>query len=61
LADALMDAGCCNEIVLSHCRSAGPHVPGCWVVDSLLKKGPRRLPKQRSKTIRHPLSSRRHR
>jgi hypothetical protein len=33
LAGALADAGCDNEAVLSHCRSAGPHVRGCWVVD----------------------------
>ena len=33
LADALQDAGCANEEVLSHCRGAGPHVRGCWVVD----------------------------
>jgi hypothetical protein len=35
LADALMDAGCDNDDVLSHCRSDGPHVRGCWVVDLL--------------------------
>ena len=33
LADALMDAGCADEQVLGHCRSDGPHVRGCWVVD----------------------------
>ncbi len=33
LADALMDAGCDSEEILSHCRSGGPHVRGCWVVD----------------------------
>jgi len=38
LADALMDAGCDNEQVLSHCRSDGPHVCGCWVVDLVLGK-----------------------
>ena len=38
LADALMDAGCEDEAVLSHCRSEGPHVRGCWVVDLLLGK-----------------------
>lgn len=38
LADALMDAGCdCDEII-NHCRGAGPHVRGCWVVDLLLGK-----------------------
>jgi hypothetical protein len=38
LADALQDAGCGNESVLSHCRSGGPHARGCWVVDLLLGK-----------------------
>jgi hypothetical protein len=38
LADALMDAGCNNEGILNHCRSKGPHVRGCWVLDSLLSK-----------------------
>jgi hypothetical protein len=36
LGDALMDAGCENEGILSHCRGEGPHVRGCWVVDLLL-------------------------
>jgi hypothetical protein len=38
LADALMDAGCDNEDILAHCRSAGPHVRGCWVADLVLGK-----------------------
>jgi hypothetical protein len=38
LADALEDAGCANAEVLGHCRSAGPHVLGCWVVRLLLGK-----------------------
>ena len=33
LADALQDAGCDSADVLDHCREAGPHVRGCWVVD----------------------------
>ncbi len=33
LADALLDAGCDNEELLAHCRSAGPHVRGCWGLD----------------------------
>jgi hypothetical protein len=33
LADALMDAGCEDDSILAHCRSEGPHVRGCWVVD----------------------------
>ena len=39
LADALDDAGCADAEVLAHCRSPGPHVRGCWVVDGLLGKG----------------------
>jgi hypothetical protein len=38
LADALQDAGCDSEDILSHCRGVGPHVRGCWVVDLALGK-----------------------
>jgi hypothetical protein len=38
LADAVMDAGCEDEQIISHCRSEGPHVRGCWVVDLVLGK-----------------------
>jgi len=38
LADALEDAGCNNEDILTHCRQPGEHVRGCWVVDLLLAK-----------------------
>ena len=38
LADALQDAGCEDEQVLSHCREPGPHARGCWVVDCVLGK-----------------------
>lgn len=38
LADALQDASCQNEEILSHCRGPGPHVKGCWVLDVLLGK-----------------------
>ncbi|WP_162271540.1 hypothetical protein [Gemmata sp. SH-PL17] len=38
LADALQDAGCADENILSHCRGPGPHVRGCWVVDLVLEK-----------------------
>jgi len=38
LADALEDAGCDHADILTHCRSDGPHVRGCWVVDLLLGK-----------------------
>ena len=38
LADALQDVGCDNTDILDHCRSEGPHVRGCWVVDAILGK-----------------------
>ena len=39
LADALQDAGCDNDDILSHCRDTSPmHVRGCWVVDLVLDK-----------------------
>jgi hypothetical protein len=39
LADALEEAGCTDAEVLGHCREAGPHVRGCWVLDLLLDHG----------------------
>lgn len=38
LADALEEAGCGDADVLSHCRSDGLHIRGCWVVDLALGK-----------------------
>jgi hypothetical protein len=38
LADALEDAGCDNQEMLTHLRGPGPHVRGCWAVDLLLGK-----------------------
>lgn len=38
LADALQDAGCENDDILSHLRSDGPHVKGCWALDLVLGK-----------------------
>lgn len=37
LADALEDAGCDEEALMTHCR-VGSHYRGCWVVDMLLGK-----------------------
>jgi len=37
LADALEEAGCTNADILAHCRSPGPHLRGCWVVDLVLQ------------------------
>jgi hypothetical protein len=36
LADALMDAGCDNVVLLDHLRQAEPHTRGCWALDLLL-------------------------
>jgi hypothetical protein len=39
LADALQDAGCDNDLILTHCRDTTlAHVRGCWVVDLVLGK-----------------------
>jgi hypothetical protein len=38
LADALQDAGCDSQEMIGHCRGAGLHLRGCWVVDLLLGK-----------------------
>ena len=38
LADALEEAGCTDEEILTHLRSGGEHYRGCFVVDALLGK-----------------------
>jgi hypothetical protein len=38
LATAMIQAGCDDNAILNHCRSDGPHVRGCWVVDLLLQR-----------------------
>ena len=38
LADALLDAGCDDEPLLSHLRDGGPHALGCWALDLMLVK-----------------------
>jgi hypothetical protein len=38
LADALLDAGCEDEGLMTHLRSPGPHVRGCWAVDLIRGK-----------------------
>jgi hypothetical protein len=38
LADALEDAGCTDRVVIDHCRSHGPHVRGCWLLDAILDR-----------------------
>lgn len=36
ISDALEEAGCSNSGLLSHLRSPGPHIRGCWAVDIIL-------------------------
>lgn len=38
LSDALEEAGCTDEAILSHLRSPAPHVRGCWALDLILGK-----------------------
>jgi hypothetical protein len=38
LADALLDAGCDDEGLMSHLRGPGPHVRGCWSLDLIFGK-----------------------
>jgi hypothetical protein len=38
LADALEEAGCREEAILSHCRETTAHARGCWLVDLILGK-----------------------
>jgi hypothetical protein len=38
LADALADAGCDDQNLLSHCREHPQHIRGCWVIDTILGK-----------------------
>jgi hypothetical protein len=38
LSDALEEAGCTDPTILSHLRSPGPHVRGCWALDLILGK-----------------------
>jgi hypothetical protein len=38
LGDALEDAGCDDDHILTHCRQPNGHVRGCWVVDLVLGK-----------------------
>jgi len=38
LADALEEGGCA-EALITHLRSRGPHVRGCWALDLILAKG----------------------
>jgi hypothetical protein len=35
LADALQDAGCYDETIITHCCREGAHDPTCWVLEQL--------------------------
>lgn len=39
LGEALDEVDCDDGPILEHCRGAGPHAKGCWVIDILLGKG----------------------
>jgi hypothetical protein len=39
LADALEEAGCADQSLLSHCGQPSSHGRGCWLVDCVLGKG----------------------
>lgn len=39
LADALQDAGCEEDLILTHARHPGPHYRGDWLVDAILGHG----------------------
>ena len=38
LADALLEAGCDNSLIMNHCLHSGPHGRGCWVIDLILNR-----------------------
>jgi hypothetical protein len=38
LADALEEAGCNDQDILTHLRGPGPHTRGCWPLDAILGK-----------------------
>jgi hypothetical protein len=38
LGDALEEAGCTNRVLLDHCRSHPRHVPGCHLLDLLVRR-----------------------
>ena len=42
LSDALEEAGCEESALLDHLRGPGPHVRGCWALDLLMGKRPRK-------------------
>jgi hypothetical protein len=38
LGDALEEAGCLDQAILTHCRSGEAHYRGCWLLDLILAK-----------------------
>ena len=54
LADALEEAACTDADSLAHCRGTGPHARGCWRIDLLLGKKPRRQRPRASSCLNNP-------
>ncbi len=52
LADALEEAGCPEQSFLDHCRSNGPHVRACRVIQVLLGRTALALPVVEEKPTR---------
>lgn len=40
LAEALVEAGCNDARIITHCQRSTGHVRGCWVLDLILEKEP---------------------
>jgi hypothetical protein len=54
LADALLDAGCDNALLLDHLRAPGPHLRACWALGAVLRHAGRiTLPVETARRLAH--------